>query len=179
MNYSCSIASLALFSAITTTASAATFSLTFEVTGFHSFNGNLPPTDPVFGTIIWEAPGIHDPIQSIDSINMTLAGHSYSVGEIGYVREGGLNMIGGISEGVDMMLDSTDDFWISWDPNTLTPSDFAYTSAERSGLWYANGFPPGSFPTFSITQVPEPSSTALVGLAFLSRTALVLRKRLR
>jgi hypothetical protein len=172
------IATLALLAAITSTASAATFSMTFEVTSLRSFNGSPPPTDPVLGTIIWDAPDIHSTVHSIDSINMTLGGHPYSPGEIGYLSQAGFNMIGGISEGVDMMLDSTDDFWISWDPNTLTPTDFAYTSALRSGMWHANGFPPGSFPVFSITQVPEPSPAALIGLAFLSSSALVLRRQL-
>ncbi len=169
---------LALFAAINVTASAATFSMTFEVTGFQSFTGNLPPTDPVFGTIVWEAPGIHDPVQSIDSIDMSLAGHTYSVSEIGYLNNFGTSMIGGLSEGVDMMLGSTHDFWISWNPNTLAPSDFAYTAARNPGMWSAQGFPPGSFPIFSITEVPEPSSILLIGLALLSIGALHRRRQI-
>jgi hypothetical protein len=77
-----------------------------------------------------------------------------------------------------MMLGSTDDFWISWDPNALTPSDFAYTSSNRAGAWFADGFPPGSFPTFSITEVPEPSSIVLICFASLSAGAVRLRRRI-
>jgi hypothetical protein len=167
------IASLGLFAAITTTVSGATFSMTFEVTNFRSFNGSPPPTDPVFGTIIWEAADIHSTVQSIDSINMALGGHKYSLGEIGFLSQAGFNVIGGTREGIDMMLDSTDDFSISWDPNSLMASDFAYTSSQLSGMWYTPGLPPGSFPIFSITQIPEPSCVALLCLV---PVALGLRK---
>jgi hypothetical protein len=77
------IASIALFAATLGTARAASFRMDFEVTGFIVSNGNPPPTDPVTGTIVWEATGIHDPIQSFDSISLTLDGHSYSTAEIG------------------------------------------------------------------------------------------------
>ncbi len=49
-----------------------------------AINDPLAPTDPVTGTIIYTAPSFLDPIQSFESINMTIAGHSYSVEEIGY-----------------------------------------------------------------------------------------------
>ena len=144
-----------------------------------SFDGSPAPTDPVLGTIIWEAPTIHDPVESIDSINMTIGGHKYSETEIGsLVRGDGYMMIGGISEGVDMMLGSTDDFWISWNPIQLTPGDFSYTSSLQPGMWYAAGYPPGHFPTFSITEVPEPGASVIICVGLVIGGALGLRKRI-
>jgi hypothetical protein len=80
----------------------------FEVTNFGSLNGNPPPTDPVTGTIMWESAGIHDPILSIDSINMTIGGHPYSIGEITYVPPSYQDyeaLIGGSASGPRTMTD--------------------------------------------------------------------------
>src|SRR5689334_17717756 len=44
----------------------------------------LAPGLPISATIVYHAPSLLDPVQSFESINMTIAGHSYSVDEIGY-----------------------------------------------------------------------------------------------
>ena len=162
-------AAVCLFAAITTSASAATFLMRFEVTNFGSLNGNPPPTDPVTGTIMWESAGVHDPILSIDSINMTIAGHPYSIGEITYVPPSYYDyeaLIGGSVSVPRTMNDRTDDFWIRWDQtSTLLPYDFAYTSSATSGMWYTldwGGLNPSG--SFSIIEVPEPAATAIFGL---------------
>jgi hypothetical protein len=162
-------ATVCLFAAITTSASGATFLMRFEVTRFGSLNGSPPPTDPVTGTIMWESTGIHDPIFSIDSINMTIGGHPYSIGEITYVPPGSYDyeaLIGGSASGPRTMNDRTDDFWIRWDQaNTLLPYDFAYTSSATSGMWYTSDWG-GSNPSgsFSIIEVPESSAASIFGL---------------
>src|SRR5580765_8673323 len=74
---------LGLLAAVPFTARPATIKMDFQVIGFIVSNGNPPPTDPVTGTILWEAAGVHDPILSFDSIDLTLDGHRYSIGEIG------------------------------------------------------------------------------------------------
>jgi hypothetical protein len=156
--------------AVPVTTQAASFIMYFEVTGFPASNGNPPPTDPVTVTIVWEAAGIHDPIQSFDSINMTLDSHTYSVDEIGipppgYPMTDGL--IGGTLNQVYQVVDHTDDFWVEWNQNSLTPFDFAYSSSQRSGIWFVSINNPVNFTAFSITEVPEPSAIALFSLGLL------------
>jgi hypothetical protein len=170
-------AAVCLFAAVATSASAATFLMRFEVTNFGSLNDNPPPTDPVTGTIMWEAAEIHAPILSIDSIDMTIAGHPYSIGEITYVPPGYPEydaLIGGSLSGPFTMSDRTDDFWIRWETGSLLPYDFAYTSSATSGVWHTldwGGLNPSG--SFSIIEVPEPSTTAIIG--FLVFLAAVLR----
>jgi hypothetical protein len=158
-------AAVCLIAAITTSASAGTFLTRFEATNFGSQNGNPPPTDPVTGTIMWESTGIHEPIVSIDSIDMTIAGHSYSIGEITYLSSANdwWVLVGGSPSG-DNMQDQTDDFWIRWNRYALLPYDFAYTSSAISGAWGTldwGGLNPSGF--FSIIEVPEPSMSAIFG----------------
>jgi hypothetical protein len=130
---------LGLIAAFGSAADAAIFELDFVVTDFEGVFGSSPtPTDPVTGSIIWEAGGIRDPIQSFDSIRLTLDGYTYKSDEIGYSREdfpySGIELIGGTITGVGGMYKFTDDFWIRWDRNSLTPFDFSYTSSQRYGF---------------------------------------------
>ena len=164
------VMSVVLCAAAPVTARAASFRMDFQVTGFPISNGNPPPTDPVTGTIVWEAAGIHDPIQSFDSIKLTLDGHIYSVDEIGvppsgYPMTDGL--IGGTLNQVYQVLDHTDDFSIEWNQNSLTPFDFTYSSSQRSGIWFVSINSPVNFTAFSIREVPEPSAIALFSLGLL------------
>jgi hypothetical protein len=170
--------SLALLPTMPGSARAASFMMSFQVTGFPASLGNPAPTDPVTGSIVWEAAGIHSPIQSFDSINLTLDGHTYSINELGYLPDLSgpppHDLIGGNLNGTGIIYNQTDDFWIGWDRNSLQPVDFMYASSQRPGFWYASIYEPVSFTSFSITQVPEPSTILLVSLILSG-----LRKRNR
>lgn len=156
-----------------------TFRLDFTTSHFDPVFGSEPvPTDPVSGTIIWEAADIRGTIQAFDSMQLVLDGHTYSVGEIGYVREDfpyvGIELIGGTLNGVDSMVKFSDDFFLNWDRNSLTPFGFSYTSSQRYGFWTSSVFDPGTFTTFSITQVPEPGSA---GIFIVVAVGVGLRKQ--
>jgi hypothetical protein len=152
---------------------AASFMMSFQVTGFPASLGNSAPTDPVIGSIVWEADDIHSPILSFDSIDLTLDGHSYSINEIGYISDLATSpphdAIGGILNGTGIIDNQTDDFWITWDRNSLQPVDFMYTSSQESGFWYSSVYDPDTenFTAFSIMSVPEPSSISLASLILL------------
>ena len=147
-------------------ARASTFYMYFEIRGFPISNGNHAPTDPVIGSIVWEAAGIHDPIQAFDSINLTLDGHVYSIFEIGIAppNAGFPCLIGGTLNSTPQINYLTDDFCISWDPNSLAPHSFDYSSSKRSGIWDVRT---SGFSAFSITPVPEPCSITLMALGAL------------
>ncbi len=159
---------------------AATFRLQFTVTDFQSGLGP-PPNDPVSGTIVWTAQDIHSAVQSFLAIDLTLDGHTYSTGEIGYQRQPpNWNVIGGLADGSPAGLwDHTDDFAIAWQYDTLTPLCFLYSSSQHDGMWgvYTSDHP-NAFTLFNLVEVPEPSSTFLALLA-ASALATFLRKPTR
>ena len=179
-NTSWRIASLALFAIaiLAPNSDGATFEMNFAVSNFSGgFGSSAVPNDPVTGSIDWEAVGIGDPVLAFDYINLILDGHNYTVGEIGYSRTdfpfSGIDEIGGIINGGGMA-SFTDDFWLRWDRNTVMPFDFSYTSSQRYGFWSAYESNPGSFTSFSIREVPEPSIVSLfvIGLLVLSENIL-------
>ena len=147
--------------------------LNFTATGFDA----TAPTDPVTGTIIYEAASVHGPIQSFESIDMTIAGHSYSVGEIGFTFNSYWDLIGGVTAGVTQIYTQTDDFWLRWYPSSLTPFDFFYTASAQAGIWDCAVYNPVNFTSFSITVTPIPEPTSAILL--LAGTALCCLKGLR
>jgi hypothetical protein len=171
----------AMFTSEDTACSAAppaqVFMMQFSVTGFvnDSGSGVAVPTDPVVGTIVYQATGIHDPIQSFDSISMTIDGHSYAADELGYYRfpTPAWDMIGGLTGGVDTLHNQTDDFIIRWYRDSLTPNDFIYTSSGRNGTFSSEQYYPVSFTSFTITAIPEPAAGVLL---FLGAAMFSIRK---
>lgn len=152
---------------------ATPIAVSFEITGFAPSNGNAAPTDPVIGTIIYNAASISSPINSVSSINMTLAGHTYTVSEVGILTPlsipgGTLIGFGGILNEDGSVSSMTDDFWLRWNVNDLTPFDFVYSSSAQSGIWstqitQANKF----FTKFNVSVVPEPATVLLILLGFV------------
>jgi hypothetical protein len=128
----------------------------------------IPPTDPVIGTIIYEAASITANIDSLTSINLIIGGHNYLINEIGYISPFfGRQKIGGNSAGVAGMSSGTDDFSLDWFEGTLTPMMFSYTSSLNAGYWDSN-----TFSSFSVAAVPEPTTMLLLGLALVSLVGL-------
>lgn len=144
---------------------AATIRLDFTVGNFTSGNGNPPPTNFISGSILWEALGVRNPVLSFDSISLSIDGHNYTTSEIDYGENAplpGLEVIGCKLNGITTIKSQTDDFWIRWYQNTLTPLDFIFSSSHVFDIWSA--YKPG-FTSFSISEVPEPSSVFLLFFA--------------
>lgn len=116
------------------------------------------------GTIVYEAASTTADIDSLISINMTtIDGHSYSVGELGFVTtSSGFQLIGGTVSGVEFVGLGADDFGIAWNQTSLNSNAFAYASLSTSGSWLALG---EDFTSFSVkaSTVPEPSTLLLLG----------------
>jgi len=128
-----------------------------------------PPTDPVTGTIVYEAASTTADIDSLTSINLTIDGYVYPLDEVGYISSFGAplkQIIGGKLNGVDTITSGTNDFWIVWNQSTLMPLDFGYASSNFPlNIWHSQTFDP--FSITASTAVPEPTTMLLLGSGLL------------
>jgi hypothetical protein len=144
-------------------AQAIPIEVNFTIEDFRSpFSSTPPPTDPVMGRIIYEAESITATIDSLTAIDLMIDGHTYSLGEIGFISPfAARQKIGGSLNGVNVMASGTDDFQFDWFKETLTPMKFSYTSSLHEGFWNSNTF--SSFSVTASSPVPEPGSLFLLG----------------
>jgi hypothetical protein len=139
---------------------ASLFTMEFEV----DFSSSpTAPTNPVIGSIGYDAASINSVPNSLNFINMIIDGHNYTIGEVGVSG----NIIGGIVTGVNGVTGGTDDFWLVYDISNLTPLSFIYSSLNTTGIFPTGDLFNGSdFTKFIVsesTPVPEPSTMMLLG----------------
>jgi len=136
----------------------------FTVSGFPSSVGIPAPTDPVSGSIVYDALSETADIDSLTSISLSIAGHNYALSEIDFISPWSGNQLiyGKVSN--TSIFPETNDFWLYWDKATLTPYSFAYASdTVEFSIWTVSS--PSNFDTFSVTSaVPEPATLALMGI---------------
>jgi len=141
-----------------TSAHAIPITVSFQVTGF----GAGAPADPIAGSFLYEAASTTSNIISLTSVNLTIAGHTYTLGDVGFISPFGANqLIGGLANGVPSVTQFTDDFALRWDESSLVPFDFFYATANSNVF---DAFGASHFTQFSVTRatVPEPTSWALL-----------------
>jgi hypothetical protein len=155
----------ALLVALVNSVCATPIAISFTAAQFSPVIGSDPaPADPVSGTLVYEAASTISPIDSLTSISLSIAGHSYGLAEIGFEYASGIFTVGGLIDGVGGSGNFEDDFVLIWD-NTLTPLYFQYSVVGLPGIWATS-----TFSQLNVTEssnVPEPSTLALVGMAIL------------
>lgn len=151
-----------------------------------SFTAVAPGVAPISGSITWEAASLTAPIDSLTSVDLTIRGHAYTLGELAFLSpffespSGDTDLIGAAVSGLLQVNEGVDDFWLLFDRSS---------PAGRQLLFASSGAPGGAlttFESFSIAEggaairgfaadasgtnaVPEPSTLALLaaGLAGL------------
>jgi hypothetical protein len=95
-----------------TAAHATPFKLEFTASGYSLgiFAGSAAPQNPVTGSILFTAASVGAAVTSIDSVNLTIAGHAYTPGEIGAGFYSDGYVFGAKSNGVGVTMAGTDDF---------------------------------------------------------------------
>ena len=167
MDWRISVGLAGLVISVACTGEAVTVRMDFNISGLPVSNFNPSLTDPVIGSITWEAASLGGAVESFDSISLTLGGHTYSTTEIGYQYPPAVGhyIIGGLSYRIDAIWSRTDDFLIDWNYGSLSPVAFTYACADVAGIWSVQ--PPGHFNNFSISVIPEPPATVLTALGLL------------
>lgn len=140
--------------------------------------GSGSPVSSVSGQIVWTAASLISPIDALVSIDLTVAGHTYLLSEIGFGTVSSGVLIGGLPSGVNGISagNDADDFLLVFDPATSSFVGFTFAVAGMtSSIWFADS---GDV-SLRIEEgtVPEPGTYALVGATLLALA--VPRRRAR
>jgi hypothetical protein len=134
--------------------------------------GPPAPTNPVIGTIVYDAASTTSNINSLISINLTIDGHAYTLGEVGFAEAGVFQEVGGVLNGVNTLDGGTNDFLLQWTESNFASPGLIYTVAGPASLAFSSF----TFSQFEVTATPEPSS---VGLVLLGACWIWMRARKR
>jgi PEP-CTERM motif len=99
----------------------------------------------------------------LTSIDLTIAGHTYSLAEVGFA---GATIIGSTLDGVGVVIGDENTFFLDWTASSITPVEFAYGC--EAGC--SRGFTTSIFTQFNVTAaapVPEPSTFTLLLVGIL------------
>lgn len=163
---------------LTSLACAAPVTLKFHADGFQNAGTQWAGfSGPIDGSISWDATANpSDPIAMLTAIDLTIAGHSYSLAEVGIANQGSTQTaIGGLFNGANAVVGNgaANDFLLVFDRVNPFISAFAYSiQGMTNAIWWS---PTNSSAAFDTNHVPEPGSMALAALA-LGAMAMAARR---
>ncbi|MEM7409988.1 MAG: hypothetical protein AAF430_07130 [Myxococcota bacterium] len=113
------------------------------------------PQTPISGSIQVLADETNNNLPTaILSIDLTIDGNVYAVGDVGISASGSTATIGGLLNGPEIVASGGHDFGITYNASTGAPSFFPFTFATpTSGPWQS--IPP--VPEFTITTISSPA----------------------
>lgn len=140
------------------------------------------PIPLITGQVKYEAASLFDPIERIQSINMTVGTHAYTLPELGFFAPSVVDPVTYIfgKEYQDSSLLGTDDFYISFIGGSALVS-YGFSMINTRDYW--KNFSYLNQNSFSFTfedmaqAIPEPSSLALVGAGAIGFAASRTRRR--
>lgn len=160
---------LALGAALASTpAHAALFTVEFSADQFANAGTQHPGySGPITGRLTWEAATQGDAIGAITAFDMTIAGHAYTLAEIGIANQGSSQTaLGGLVRGANAVVGdgAFDDFLLVFDRLAPRIDAFAYSiQGLANAIWWT---PAQSSIRYVTNTVPEPASVLLVLAAF-------------
>jgi len=168
---------LALAAGASLQAQAAQYTVEFTASGFASNGTPHPGNDgPISGRLTWEAATQGGPIDVITGIEMAIAGHQYTLAEIGIANQGSTQTaLGGLVRGANAVVGdgAFDDFLLVFDRLAPRIDAFAYSiRGLTNAIWWT---PAQTSMRYVTNAVPEPASVLLV-LAAVG-ALVVLRRR--
>lgn len=161
-----------LATALAGTAHAETVTLNLKASDFVNVGISYPGYDgEIDVNLTWDTNDKADAIQSFLSIDIEIAGHQYTMAEVGIANQGSTQTaIGGVLRGANTVVGdgAGDDFLIVFDRVVPKIDAFAYSIAGKfNAIWWT---PAHTSAAYRENTVPEPSSAALLlpALAWLA-----------
>lgn len=161
---------------------AAPVTLEFSASGFVNGGVQFPGFGgPVTGRISWEQANVGDAITALTSIDLTIAGHTYALDEVGVANNGATQTaIGGLANGANTVVGSGEfnDFLLIFDRVVPSIGNFAFSIQGKAGaIWW---FPTETSARFVTQAVPVPASPllALTALGLLAACSRATRGKL-
>jgi hypothetical protein len=152
-------------------ANALPVTVSFVATDFVPDIGSTPSrVSQVSGSIVYDAASVTAPINSLTSINLSIDGHSYSIGEVGFENYTNVVYIGGLISSVRSLVPGSNDFFLSYELSPATGFSFVYSTRNSSAaVWEATRFVALSITSAAteVATVPTLSGYGVIMLALL------------
>lgn len=158
---------LALGLATAALVQAAPVTIEFSASGFQNGGTQHPGFDgPIHGSITWDSQQPTDPMGALTGIDLTIAGHVYTLAEVGIAHEGTTQtVIGASPSGFNAVVGNglAHDFLLVIDRVNPAIQAFAFSiQGKDNAIWW---FPAQTSARFATNDVPEPGGLLLAGVA--------------
>jgi hypothetical protein len=143
---------------------------------------DFPPASPnasISGRFTYEAASLTSPATSLTSVDLTISGHTYTLGEVGVALFGDTEVIGSTIEGVGNLQSGVNTFVLSYIPATGMPDEdgFQYGAVGNPDISESLRYSEFSLRAVGAAPAPEPATWALLLIGFLGAGALAVRRR--
>jgi hypothetical protein len=126
----------------------------------------VPPASTVNGSIQYDAASTTSSINSLTSVDLTIAGHTYALAELDFASVAPNQFIEALTNHTTLVK-GNNNFELRWTAATLIPVAFEYSSSGATDIFLSQDFT--QFSVAEAASVPEPTSFSI----FLTAVILV------